>query len=63
MLLGLVGVVIFGGTLPATRVALGVFSPGFVTYGRAALATRGRGSCCLPTCVAVFRARMSARSC
>ena len=39
MLLGLVGVVIFGGTLPATRVALGIFSPGFVTYGRAAAAT------------------------
>ncbi len=39
MLLGLVGVVIFGGTLPATRVALGAFSPGFVTFGRAALAS------------------------
>ncbi len=37
--LGLVGVVIFGGTLPATRVALGAFSPWFVTYGRAALAS------------------------
>jgi drug/metabolite transporter (DMT)-like permease len=36
--LGLVGVVIFGGTLPATRVALGAFSPWFITHGRAALA-------------------------
>ena len=39
MLLGLVGVLIFGGTLPATRVALDAFSPSFVTYGRAALAS------------------------
>lgn len=37
--LGLLGVVIFGGTLPATRVALGIFSPWFVTFGRAALAS------------------------
>jgi len=39
LLLGLVGVVIFGGTLPATRVALGAFDPLFITFGRAALAT------------------------
>ncbi len=37
--LGLIGVVIFGGTLPATRVALGAFSPFFITFGRAALAS------------------------
>ncbi len=38
LLVGFVGVVIFGGTLPATRVALGGFSPGFITFGRAVLA-------------------------
>ncbi len=37
--LGLLGVVIFGGTLPATRVALSLFDPWFITLGRAALAT------------------------
>lgn len=37
--MGLVGVTIFGGTLPATRVALTIFSPAFVTFGRAALAS------------------------
>lgn len=37
--IGLIGVIIFGGTLPATRVALGIFSPWFVTFGRAALAS------------------------
>lgn len=37
--LGSLGVAIFGGTLPATRVALQTFSPWFVTFGRAALAT------------------------
>jgi drug/metabolite transporter (DMT)-like permease len=35
---GLIGVVIFGGTLPMTRVALGAFSPAFIACGRAALA-------------------------
>ncbi|MBS3649169.1 DMT family transporter [Pseudaminobacter sp. 19-2017] len=39
LLLGFVGVVVFGGTLPATRVALGLFSPWFITYGRAAVAS------------------------
>lgn len=38
ILIGLVGVIIFGGTLPATRIALGAFSPAFITFGRAALA-------------------------
>lgn len=37
--LGLLGVVIFGGTLPATRLALGVFDPWFITFGRAAIAS------------------------
>ena len=37
--LGTLGVVIFGGTLPATRVALTTFSPWFITHGRAALAS------------------------
>jgi drug/metabolite transporter (DMT)-like permease len=37
--LGLLGVVIFGGTLPATRIALGAFSPLFITHGRAAVAS------------------------
>ena len=37
--LGTLGVVIFGGTLPATRVALTTFSPWFVTHGRAAVAS------------------------
>lgn len=39
MALGLVGVIIFGATLPATRVAVGVFDPWFVTFGRAVVAT------------------------
>ncbi len=38
MALGMLGVVIFGGTLPATKLALVDFSPWFVTFGRAALA-------------------------
>lgn len=38
-MLGTLGVVIFGGTLPATRIALGLFSPWFITNGRAALAS------------------------
>lgn len=37
-LLGLVGVVIFAGTLPATRIALEGLSPWFITFGRAVLA-------------------------
>lgn len=37
--LGTLGVVIFGATLPATRVALGTFTPWFITHGRAAMAS------------------------
>lgn len=36
--LGFAGVVIFGGSLPGTRLALADFSPWFVTFGRAAIA-------------------------
>lgn len=42
-LLGLVGVVIFAGTLPATRIALEGFSPWFITFGRAVLAAIAAG--------------------
>jgi drug/metabolite transporter (DMT)-like permease len=38
LLLGLAGVVIFGATLPMTRIAVGGLDPWFVTMGRAALA-------------------------
>jgi len=34
-LLGLVGVMIFAATLPMTHIALGGFSPAFITFGRA----------------------------
>ncbi|WP_269930406.1 DMT family transporter [Aminobacter sp. HY435] len=37
--LGTLGVVIFGGSLPATRVSLTGFSPWFITFGRAAVAS------------------------
>lgn len=36
--LGLVGVVMFGGTLPMTRLALDAFDPWFIALGRAAIA-------------------------
>lgn len=35
---GLVGVIIFSGTLPATRLAVATLDPWFVTFGRAAIA-------------------------
>jgi drug/metabolite transporter (DMT)-like permease len=35
LLLGLIGVIIFGGSLPATRLAVESLSPWFVTFGRA----------------------------
>ena len=37
--LGLVGVTLFGATLPATKLALGGFDPAFLTFSRALLAT------------------------
>ena len=39
LILGLVGVLIFSGTLPATRIVIDLFDPWFVTFARAALAT------------------------
>ena len=39
MLLGLIGVTLFGLTLPATRMALESFHPIFIATGRALLAT------------------------
>jgi drug/metabolite transporter (DMT)-like permease len=36
--IGFVGVVIFGATLPVTRIALEGFGPGFITFARAAIA-------------------------
>lgn len=38
LLLGFVGVVMFGATLPLTRLALGELNPWFISFGRAALA-------------------------
>ena len=38
LLLGFAGVVLFGGTLPATRIAVAALDPWFVTSARAALA-------------------------
>lgn len=38
LVLGLVGVAIFSGSLPGTRVAVSFFDAGFVTFGRAAFA-------------------------
>ena len=47
---GLIGVVIFSGTLPATRVAVGSLSPLFVTSARATIA-----ACIAIGCLAVVR--------
>ncbi len=38
LLLGLIGVVFFAGTLPATRIAVLSFDAGFLTFGRAVIA-------------------------
>ncbi|CAN7438673.1 DMT family transporter [Pararhizobium sp. LjRoot238] len=43
MALGLIGVTIFGATLPMTHIALGGFSPFFITFGRAVIATIAAG--------------------
>ncbi|NKN36191.1 DMT family transporter [Agrobacterium sp. a22-2] len=43
MLLGLAGVTIFGLTLPMTRIALDGFSPLFITFGRAVIASTAAG--------------------
>ncbi len=43
MALGLIGVAIFGVTLPMTHIALGGFSPFFITFGRAVIASIAAG--------------------
>ncbi|HTO31830.1 MAG TPA: DMT family transporter [Pararhizobium sp.] len=43
MVLGLIGVTIFGATLPMTHIALGGFSPFFITFGRAVIASVAAG--------------------
>ncbi|MEO0547435.1 MAG: DMT family transporter [Pseudomonadota bacterium] len=45
MALGLLGVVIFSGTLPATRIAISTFDPAFLTFARAGLATVAAIAC------------------
>ncbi len=47
LVLGLAGVVIFGATLPATRIAVEIFDPWFVTFGRAAVASVAAVICLL----------------
>lgn len=44
MALGLIGVIIFGATLPMTHIALGGFSPFFITFGRAVIASVAAGA-------------------
>ncbi len=39
LILGLIGIVIFAATLPATRLALDSYSPWFITHGRAVIAS------------------------
>lgn len=43
MVLGLIGVTIFGATLPMTHIALGGFSTFFITFGRAVIASIAAG--------------------
>lgn len=57
MALGVVGVIIFGGTLPATRLAVASLDPAFVTAGRAAIA----GLCAAATLM-ILRRRVPARA-
>ncbi len=38
-LLGIIGIAVFGATLPLTKIALIDFSPGFITFARALIAT------------------------
>lgn len=47
MLLGLLGVTIFGGTLPMTRLALEGFGPLFITLARAVIAAAAAGTALL----------------
>ncbi|QRM56973.1 DMT family transporter [Sinorhizobium sp. BG8] len=47
MLLGLIGVTIFGATLPMTRIALDGFTPLFITFSRAVIASLAAGTALL----------------
>lgn len=47
MILGAIGVTIFGLTLPMTRIALDGFSPLFITFGRAVIASAAAGTALL----------------
>lgn len=47
LVLGAVGVTIFGLTLPMTRIALDGFSPLFITFGRAVIASAAAGTALL----------------
>ncbi len=51
-LLGLAGVIIFSGTLPATRLAVASYHPWFITFGRAAIAAAAAA-----VCLAIMRRR------
>lgn len=51
LLLGMIGVTFFGGTLPFTRLAVADMSPAFVTYGRAVVAA----ACALILLIAMGR--------
>ncbi|MDA8870781.1 DMT family transporter, partial [Rhizobiaceae bacterium] len=53
--LGLLGVLMFSGTLPATRFAVRTFDPLFITFARAALATLAAMAC-----LAIMRAPLRA---
>jgi drug/metabolite transporter (DMT)-like permease len=44
MAIGFIGIVIFGATLPATRIALEGFSPAFITFSRATIAALVAGA-------------------
>ena len=47
LILGAIGVTIFGLTLPMTRIALDGFSPLFITFGRAVIASAAAGTALL----------------
>jgi len=47
LVLGAIGVTIFGLTLPMTRIALDGFSPLFITFGRAVIASAAAGTALL----------------
>ena len=47
VVLGLIGILIFAGTLPATRIAVETYSAGFLTFGRALIAGIAAALCLL----------------